>query len=59
MEAIKQTYTVKEIMVILGIGRKKAYEIVKEGHFTYKKIGKDIRVNKKSFDDWFNNNSTK
>lgn len=50
----KKVYTVKEIMAILGIQRKKAYDLVKEGHFKYKKLGRDIRINKESFDHWFN-----
>lgn len=50
----KKVYTVKEIMNILGIRRKKAYDLVKEGHFAYKKLGRDIRINKESFDKWFN-----
>lgn len=57
MEPIKSVYTVKEIMIILNVGRKKAYEIVKEGHFTYKKIGRDIRINAESFDKWFQESS--
>ena len=51
----KKVYTVQEIMVILGIQRRKAYDLVKEGHFTYKKLGRDIRINKESFDNWLNN----
>lgn len=53
----KKVYTVKEIMAILGIQRKKAYDLVKEGHFSYKKLGRDIRINKESFDKWFNEQS--
>lgn len=58
-EVSKETYRVKDIMKILDIGRKKAYEIVKENHFKYKKIGSDIRINKQSFDDWLNSESNK
>lgn len=53
----KKVYTVQEIMIILGIQKKKAYELVKEGNFAYKKIGRGIRINKESFDKWFNEQS--
>ncbi len=53
----KKVYTVQEIMVILGIQKKKAYDLVKEGNFAYKKLGRDIRINKESFDKWFDEQS--
>lgn len=53
----KKVYTVPEIMIILGIQKKKAYELVKEGNFAYKKIGRVIRINKESFDNWFKEQS--
>lgn len=34
----KKVYTVQEIMVILGIQKKKAYDLVKEGNFAYKNL---------------------
>ncbi|MFV0381041.1 MAG: helix-turn-helix domain-containing protein [Breznakia sp.] len=51
----EQVYTVKDIMIILKIGRKKAYELVKENHFRYKKIGTNIRIVKEFFDEWLSN----
>jgi DNA binding domain, excisionase family len=51
----KKTYTVEEVMNMLTIGRSKAYELCNSGHFTIIRVGRVIRVNKSSFDDWLNN----
>ena len=60
----KRTYTVEEIAELLGIGRTSAYAqllgigrtsayaLVKEGHFKVVRIGNAIRVSKRSFDAW-------
>ncbi|MGI6153775.1 MAG: helix-turn-helix domain-containing protein [Christensenellaceae bacterium] len=48
----KRTYTVEEIAVILNIGKTAAYDLVKSGCFHIVKIGKAIRISKKSFDLW-------
>lgn len=53
----KRTYTVEEIAKILDIGRTSAYNLVKQGKFYYVKIGTSIRISKKSFDSWLDNNS--
>ena len=37
---------------LLGIGRTSAYALVKEGHFKVVRIGNAIRVSKRSFDAW-------
>jgi len=50
--AEKRTYTVPEIQDILGIGRNAAYTIVKSGAFRTVRIGGSIRISKKSFDAW-------
>jgi len=50
--AEKRTYTVPEIQDILGVGRNAAYTIVKSGAFRTVRIGGSIRVSKKSFDAW-------
>lgn len=52
---IRATYKVEEIAEILGIGRSSAYNLVKEGVFKTVRIGTTIRVSKKSFDEWLNN----
>lgn len=51
----RRTYTVEQIAKILGIGRASAYELVKQGHFRTVKIGTAIRISKKSFDEWLDN----
>ena len=52
---VKKTYTVQEVMGLLSICRSKAYELCNSGQFSILRIGRVIRVNKASFDDWFNN----
>lgn len=51
----KRTYRVEEIASLLDIGRAAAYDLVKQGCFKTVKIGKVIRISKKSFDDWLDN----
>lgn len=48
----KRTYTVAEIMEILGVSRKKAYELCHAGSFKVVHIGRSIRISKSSFDAW-------
>lgn len=48
----KRTYTVDELAVILEIGKTAAYGLVKSGCFRIVKVGKAIRISKKSFDTW-------
>ena len=48
----KRTYSVKEIQSILEISRPAAYNLVNSGQFHIVKIGKQIRVSVKSFDEW-------
>jgi hypothetical protein len=49
-----KTYSVEDIATILGIHKKTAYILCKKNYFITKKIGKSIRINKKSFDCWLN-----
>lgn len=55
--SLQKTYRVEEIAKILGIGRSSAYNLVREGHFRAVRIGTSIRVSKKSFDEWLDNQS--
>ena len=48
----KRTYKVEDIAAMLNIGRTSAYNLVKEGHFKTVRVGNAIRVSKKSFDKW-------
>ncbi len=51
----KRTYSVDEIQDILGIGRTSAYNLVKQNLFHVVRIGGTIRISKKSFDAWLDN----
>ena len=48
----KRTYTVDEIQDILGISRTTAYNLVKAKEFHSIRVGGHIRISKKSFDEW-------
>ncbi|MBO5529991.1 MAG: helix-turn-helix domain-containing protein [Bacilli bacterium] len=54
----KKVYEIKEIKKILGLKESTCYDFIrnsmKQNLFTVLKIGRQYRVNKKSFDDWFN-----
>lgn len=52
----KKTYTVQEIMKILGIGKNAAYQLVEQKKFKSVRIGSSIRISKESFDKWLNEN---
>lgn len=49
-----QSYTIDDIQKILGISKNPAYNLVKENNFEFIKLGKVIRISKKSFDQWLN-----
>lgn len=52
---LKQTYTVNEVAGILGIPLRSAYDFCeKTDLFKIKRMGRTIRIVKKSFDEWFN-----
>jgi len=48
----KRTYSVREIAEILQISRSRAYELCRENLFNVIKVGKSVRVSKRSFDEW-------
>ena len=52
----KRTYTVLEVAEILNIGKNKAYTLIKDANFKVVRIGNSIRISKKSFDDWLDEN---
>jgi len=52
----KRTYTVLEVAEILNIGKNKAYNLIKDSNFKVVRIGNSIRISKKSFDDWLDEN---
>lgn len=53
----KRTYTVEEIQSILEISKSTAYELVKKNIFRSINVGRHIRISKKSFDTWLDNQS--
>ena len=48
----KRTYSVDEIQQILDISRSTTYSLIKRKLFKSVKVGKQIRISKKSFDEW-------
>lgn len=55
MDNDKMVYTVSEIQRILGLSRSSAYTFIKsDPPFKVYAILGSYRVNKESFDDWFN-----
>ena len=44
----KQTYTVYDIMKILGIGRNSAYNLVAKKEFSVVKVGRTLRISKRN-----------
>ena len=53
----KRTYTVDEIQDILGVSRPTAYNLVKQELFRSVRVGDHIRISKKSFDEWLDQNA--
>lgn len=52
----KRTYTVDEIQDILSISKPSVYNLVKQGIFRSVRIGGSIRISKRSFDEWLDQN---
>lgn len=48
----KRTYTVSEIQDILEVSRTVAYNLVHQNLFRSVRVGGNIRIVKKSFDEW-------
>lgn len=47
-----KTYTVADIVEMLGISRSAAYKLVESETFKTVRIGSAIRISRKSFDEW-------
>lgn len=51
----KNAYTVKEVAEILGMKERTAYDFCsKTDEFKVKRIGRLLRIQKQSFDEWWN-----
>ena len=48
----KRTYSIEEMQQILDISRSTAYALIKRKLFKSVKAGKQIRISKRSFDEW-------
>ena len=48
----KRSYTVNEIAVLLQISKSKAYDLCRQNLFRIIKVGRAVRISKKSFDEW-------
>ena len=47
-----RAYTIKDIQEILHVSQPTAYNLVKKNLFRVVKVGRNIRISKKSFDEW-------
>ena len=54
-----QAYRVEDIARILNVSKSSAYVLVKQGYFRIVRVGKNIRVSRKSFDEWLDNQTNK
>lgn len=48
----KRVYTVAEAADILSVSTNTMYKLVRQDLFSYRKVGRDIRISKASFDNW-------
>ena len=48
----KRTYSVDEVREIIGISRRKAYDLCNSDIFKVIRVGRALRVSKVSFDQW-------
>jgi excisionase family DNA binding protein len=55
-EVEREWLTVKELMVISGLGRTKCYELVASGELEAIRAGRAVRVRKASFEAWTRRN---
>ena len=44
--------SVKDLMVISGLGRTKCYELIASGELEAIKAGRAVRIRKSSFEEW-------
>ena len=47
-----RTYTVNDIVAVLGISRASAYKLANSGAFKTFRIGNMTRISRKSFEEW-------
>lgn len=44
--------TVRDLMVLTGLGRTKCYELIGSGEFEAIKVGRAVRISKDSYEAW-------
>ncbi|MDL2235845.1 helix-turn-helix domain-containing protein [Christensenellaceae bacterium OttesenSCG-928-L17] len=47
-----RAYKVEDIADILSVSMTSAYTLIRQGHFKVVRIGNAIRISKRSFDEW-------
>ncbi len=45
-------YSIKDLMILTGLGRTKCYELVANGELEAIKVGKAVRVSRASYLEW-------
>lgn len=48
----RKTYTIDELVIILGIPKSAVYKLIKKSFFVSFKLGREYRISKESFDNW-------
>ena len=51
-KSVKRSYSVEEVMQILGVVRQTVYKLINRGCFEAVRIDKSYRIIKSSFDKW-------
>lgn len=54
----RRTYRVEDIANLLDVSKSSVYGLVKQGYFKTVKIGSAIRISRKSFDEWLDDQVT-
>jgi excisionase family DNA binding protein len=45
-------YSIKDLMILTGLGRTKCYELVASGELEAIKVGRSVRVSRASYIEW-------
>ena len=48
----KRSYSVVEAADILGVSKRSIYNLCNQGAFKSVRVGKNLRISRKSFDEW-------
>jgi|WetSurMetagenome_2_1015567.scaffolds.fasta_scaffold29138_4 hypothetical protein len=50
----KAVYEVTDLMILLSVGRNKAYDLIKQNLFPVRVLGRRYIIPKKPFEEWLN-----